>query len=137
MSVDERLLYSMHECVGGHALRLHDAEDRFRAAAHTYDPDVVCGQRMKGHLLHSHGKFTVRDPSSDGSYREASAAFLRCHEEVEVLSPASNPDPSPRPSPSPTPARALSPHPTPNPTLHSEPGAHQGERELGSERHGR
>ena len=96
MSVDERLLYSMHECVGGHALRLHDAEDRFRAAAHTYDPDVVCGQRMKGDMR---GKFTVRDPSTGGSYREASAAFLRCHEEVEVLSPASNPDPSPSPKP--------------------------------------
>ena len=94
MSIDERLLYSMHECVGGHALRLRDAEDRFRAAAHTYDPEVVCGERMKRSL----GKlFTVHDPSTDGSYREASAAFLRCHQEVEVLSRTSNPNPSPNP----------------------------------------
>jgi hypothetical protein len=71
MSVDERLLYSMHECVGGHALRLHDAEDRFKAAAHTYDPDVVCGQRMKGVL---HKLFTVHyepnPPSRPGALED-------------------------------------------------------------------
>ena len=105
MSVDERLLYSMHECVGGHALRLHDAEDRFRAAAHTYDPDVISGQRMKGVM---HKLFTVHDPSTDGSYREASAAFLRCHQEVEVRSRASNPNPGPQ-ALSPTLTPALTP----------------------------
>jgi len=119
MSVDERLLYSMHECVGGHALRLHDAEDRFKAAAHTYDPDVVCGQRMKGVL---HKLFTVHDPSTDGSYCEASAAFLRCHQEVEVLSRASNPNPNPSPNPKPNPQPYK-----PNPP--SRPGALEDDRE--------
>ena len=114
MSVDERLLYSMHECVGGHALRLHDAEDRFKAAAHTYDPDVVCGQRMKGVL---HKLFTVHDPSTDGSYCEASAAFLRCHQEVEVLSRASNPNPNPSHSRWHAPSNpSSSPTPNPNPS---------------------
>ena len=77
--------------MGGHALRLqgHGAESRFRAAAHAYDADVVCGRSLAQQSARyeqsarAH-KLTVHHPSEEGSFREASAAFLRCHDEVPV-----------------------------------------------------
>ena len=44
MSDDERLLYGVHECSGGHTLALNDTA-RFRAAAHLYAKDIVCGEK--------------------------------------------------------------------------------------------
>jgi len=92
MSEDERLLYGMHECVGGHALRLHDARSRFKAAAHVYDPEVVCGQSfaVRDDFGHQNPlrppKHTIEAPRDEGSCREATAAFLRRHGSVEVVS---------------------------------------------------
>ena len=96
MSEDERLLYGMHECVGGHALRLHDARSRFKAAAHVYDPEVVCGQAFA--VRDDFGyrdplrppKYTIEAPRDEGSCREATAAFLRLHDSAEVVSKLSD-----------------------------------------------
>ena len=40
------MLYGVHECTGGYTLTL-DAESRFRAAAHLYEPEVVCGESAR------------------------------------------------------------------------------------------
>ena len=86
MTADERLLYGMHECDGGHGLSLNSTA-RFRAAAHVYDKDTVTGRSL---ALKEHPNnpfkttFSLETPSSTGAFADASAAFLRTHNYVEV-----------------------------------------------------
>jgi len=94
MSDDERLLYGIHECVDGHGLNLDD-ETRFRAASHLYSERVVTGEMLayreaREALMHPHPPYavvtppdcTLDSPLPRGSFREASAAFLRTHDEL-------------------------------------------------------
>ena len=95
MTEDERLLYGVSECDGGHALSLTGpaATTRFRAASHLYAPHVICGQEHAlnsffkasyGDPLKVYPSHTLTSPSSEGSFKEASAAYLRVHHAVQV-----------------------------------------------------
>jgi hypothetical protein len=99
MPADERLLYGMTECDGGHTLGLVGGanQTRFRAAAHLYDADIVCGQRRAEAEWEEKGNrymplssrdplpsFSLTKPHATGAYPEAAKTFLRLHEAVQV-----------------------------------------------------
>ena len=92
MSDDERLLYGVHECSGGHTLKLDDTA-RFRAAAHLYAKDIVCGEQKwendmaRDNMAESKQitRPTMEDPSKDGKFIQATAAYGRAHTTVEHI----------------------------------------------------
>ena len=76
MSADERLLYSLHECVNGHAISLDDTS-RFQACVHLYEQNVVSGATLAGS-----SEYTLDAPAQIASFPAACAAFLRTHDKI-------------------------------------------------------
>ena len=83
-----QLLSGAPHLPAGHALQLLD-ERRFRAASHLYDKNVVSGQEFaerdydyaSGHEYPNH---SLESPAQSGAFAEASAAYVRMHEKVEI-----------------------------------------------------